>query len=61
MFSFFQSPWLKEKPRDMKVAQTSSNKKLYKWNVYQAGGNAAVPVSIALLRRLLVLWTFQAS
>lgn len=34
----------------MKVAQTSSNKKLYNWvSEYQPGGNVAVPVSTKLI------------
>lgn len=34
----------------MKVAQTSSNKKLYNWMYeYQPGGNVAVPVSTKLI------------
>lgn len=50
MFPTFYPPWLKEKPRDMKVAQTSSNKKPYNGMCeYQPGGDAAESVSIKLI------------
>lgn len=47
-------------PRDMKVAQTSRNKKLYNWLYeYQPGGNAAVPVSTKLILTFMLLTSYS--
>lgn len=44
----------------MKVAQTSSNKKLYNWMYeYQPGGNAAVPVSTKLILTTVPLASYS--
>lgn len=61
MFSYSESPWLKEMPRDMKVAQTSRNKKLSSWLCeHQPGGNVAVPVCTDLILILMLLASYSS-